>query len=383
MQEIFCCLAILFRQSLDSNVPDQGFLLCIQQPTSSSSLQKKHLCAYTYMCSSSATPSRREEISDMPQNHLCIITFTYRHHALDTGGGTMTMAGGVEGRGWRKTCNIHNNAGPPNSTRQEQHIAWDSCIYNMPMHQIWHLQTYSNLWTLCQETVLYCNHICNTLALCHQFPWPNRIVWTFPARCGNENSWPQKLHTFETFETVSKSLRGQGAKPSLMAPQRQGRFFLAASWRFVLCKLLTGSQLHVKMLGEALAMAFQGRKGYTGKAQECRDWVENHRQQKVASETQIWRFCELPIVPTEAAAVPCSSSRRPLAGTCSLCCRRPRITKGKFICCASVVFYISLMWVARAVMWLYDADIKIEKLGCKIQWSNSILHRSFGLTMFH
>lgn len=56
-----------------------------------------------------------------------------------------------------------------------------------------------------------------------------------------------------------------------MAPQRQGRFFLAASWRFVLCKLLTGSQLHVKMLGEALAMAFQGRKGYTGKAQECRD----------------------------------------------------------------------------------------------------------------
>lgn len=75
------------------------------------------------MCSSSATPSRREEISDMPQNHLCIITFTYRHHALDTGGGTMTMAGGVEGRGWPKTCNIHNNAGPPNSTRQEQHIA--------------------------------------------------------------------------------------------------------------------------------------------------------------------------------------------------------------------------------------------------------------------
>lgn len=158
---------------------------------------------------------------------------------------TMTMAGGVEGRGWPKTCNIHNNAGPPNSTRQEQHIAWDSCIYNMPMHQIWHLQTYSNLRTLCQETVLYCNHICNTLALCHQFPWPNRIVWTFAARCGNENSWPPKLHTFETFETVSKSLRGQAAKPSLMAPQRQGRFFLAASWRFVLCKLLTGSQLHV------------------------------------------------------------------------------------------------------------------------------------------
>ena len=57
-----------------------------------------HMCAYTYMCSSSATPPRREEISDMPQNHLCIITFTYRHHALDTGGGDHDHGRGGGGR---------------------------------------------------------------------------------------------------------------------------------------------------------------------------------------------------------------------------------------------------------------------------------------------
>ena len=124
MQEIFCCLAILFRQSLDSNVPDQGFLLCIQQPTSSSSLQKKHLCAYTYMCSSSATPSRREEISDMPQNHLCIITFTYRHHALDTGGGPWPWQGEWREEGGQKPATYTTMLGRPtargrNSTSPE------------------------------------------------------------------------------------------------------------------------------------------------------------------------------------------------------------------------------------------------------------------------